>query len=156
MVHLIGIKLEMTWSNYLVFFYAALNLEPVRMFGWRILVGHENSYRIAISNLFCPKCRIAIVITLKKRNFDEWKCVSLLWEMNCYNHCFHIPKSTSTGGIADFFHVWVIYKFKLGEIFCTPKKGFCNPKKKFACLNCKMLQSLKNHFACLQILIPKK
>jgi hypothetical protein len=24
----------------------------------------------------------------KLTNFDEWKCVSLLWEINSYNHCF--------------------------------------------------------------------
>jgi hypothetical protein len=46
--------------------YVALNLEPVDIFGWRIHVGHENSYQMAIKSLFCPKCRIAI-ITLKKR-----------------------------------------------------------------------------------------
>jgi hypothetical protein len=37
----------------------ALNLEPVGMFGWRVHVGHENSYQIAIKSLFCPICRIA-------------------------------------------------------------------------------------------------
>jgi hypothetical protein len=28
----------------------------------------------------------------KLTNFDEWKCVSLLWEMNSYKHCFSHPK----------------------------------------------------------------
>jgi hypothetical protein len=35
---------------------------------------------------------ITYFLVWKLTNFDEWKCVSLLWEMNSYNHCFSHPK----------------------------------------------------------------
>jgi hypothetical protein len=39
----------------------------------------------------------------KLTNFDEWKCVSLLWGMNFYNHCFSHPKNYIRGWYSWLF-----------------------------------------------------
>jgi hypothetical protein len=39
----------------------------------------------------------------KLTNFDEWKCISLLWEINSYNHYFSLPKV--------YIHGWYSWLF---------------------------------------------
>jgi hypothetical protein len=45
----------------------------------------------------------------KLTNFDEWKCVSLLWEMNSYNHCFSLPNVNIHGWDSWFFPCVCLY-----------------------------------------------
>jgi hypothetical protein len=46
--------------------------------------------------------------------------------------CIGVQKPEKILRILKFDEIWEPYK--LGEIFCTPKKGFYYPKKKFVCL----------------------
>jgi hypothetical protein len=45
----------------------------------------------------------AYFLLWKLTNFDKWKCVSLLWEMNSHNHCFSLPKVYIHGWYSWFF-----------------------------------------------------
>jgi hypothetical protein len=45
----------------------------------------------------------AYFLLWKLTNFDKWKCVSLLWEMNSRNHCFSLPKVYIHGWYSWFF-----------------------------------------------------
>jgi hypothetical protein len=61
----------------------------------------------------------------KLTNFDEWKCVFLLWEMNSYNHCFSIPKVYIRGWYCWLFSSVESRGWKLGSM------GYFNIRIKF-------------------------
>jgi hypothetical protein len=81
--------------------YVALNLEPVGMFGWRIHVGHENFYKIAINSLFCPKYQIT------SYNTQEANCT---WDYQLLS-------------VASFVSLFVLTELQLCYIFLQHNKS---------------------------------
>jgi hypothetical protein len=93
----------------------ALNLEPVGMFGWRIHVGHENSYQIAIKSLFWPKCWIASYNTQEAISPSvHW------WELRMWSLLAKILNSCRVEG-GSFIHLFLKYcenrVFKINKKF---------------------------------------